>query len=124
MKSFHIFFLTGAAALVLTTAAMADTAAKPAGDAKTAAKIAHRIHHKADKAGSYKTVTFENGKKITTTYKAVGTRKVGLVGNKPFDVQGGPGLQYGGQYYTENGVRYYNDPSQKLAVKFTGTLND
>jgi len=74
------------------------------------------------KDGSYKVVTWEGNRKITTVYKPVGQRKVGMVGSEPYPVRSGRGLQDGGEYYTENGVQFFR-PTKTLDVEYTGRLN-
>lgn len=114
------------------------------------------------------TVTTTSGNQvINQTYTAVGTRKVGMVGSRPYPLQAshvestsvrvkpetttivnGPGVvaagssntsvttytttngqpvSYstgGGNYYTENGTRFYANPDLNIAVHSTGSFND
>lgn len=107
-------------ALLLSAALMIAAPAAFAGDHAKNKQPAEQVT--AMKDGSYKVVTWEGNRKITTVYKPVGQRKVGLVGNEPFPVRSGRGLQDGGQYYTENGVKYFR-PTKTLDVEYTGQLN-
>ena len=75
------------------------------------------------KGNTYKEVRYEGNKRITTTYKAVGTRKVGLVGSEPYPVARSNRLTDGGNYYTQDGVKYFRD-SKKLNVEYQGSFNN
>jgi|GEM_PF-3479400 len=122
-------------ALMLATAAFVFTAADAnAGwlnkdkDSKNANQVgvdkSAAVSHKVKaKDGSYTEVHYEGNKKITTRYTPIGTRKVGLVGGEPYGVNRNNRLVDGGDYYTQDGVKYFRD-TRKLDVEYQGSFND
>jgi len=116
MKLFNVLCLTLIAAFVFSFTGGASA------DEKDEKPAMHHHKHTMDKMGEYKEVTYEGNKKITTTYHAIGTRKVGLVGGRPYDVARNHRLADGGDYYTQDGVKYFRD-TKKLNVTYQGQLN-
>lgn len=59
------------------------------------------------------------------TYVPVGKRKVGMVGDEPYPIHSGRGLEDGGEYYSENdyGADHFA-PYERLKVTKTGRFND
>lgn len=149
MKNFKTLMLAGAVAVsvgALSGIAKAET-----------------IYTEVAPGATVTTVT--PGAKVTTEqYSVIGTRKVGLVGYRPYPLKAshvestsvstdrtptqvmyspnatvssstsvsttttsGEPVSYsvgGGDYYTENGTRYYRDPALNIDVRSTGSFND
>lgn len=124
MKLFSAIFLSAALMIAMPAASYAKDTQSPYKDTNQVQSRAEQNRDiKVMKDGSYKVVTYEGNKKITTVYKPVGSRKVGLVGERPYGVRAEKGLDFGGEYYTENGVKYFR-PSKDLKVEYTGSMND
>lgn len=122
MKLFSALLLS--AALIVSLPVFAKDTQSPY---KNTHEFQARTHQSRDikvmKNGSYKVVTWEGNKKITTVYKPIGSRKVGLVGNRPYPISSRKGLDFGGEYYTQAGVKYFR-ASKDLKVEYTGSTND
>lgn len=150
MKNFKTLLLAGA--MTLTVGAFASSA------------NAETIYTEVAPGQTVTTVT--PGAKVTTEqYSVIGTRKVGMVGYRPYPLKAshvestsvstdrdptrvvyspnatnvstsssvstvttsGEPVSYstgGGNYYTENGTRYYRDPALNIDVRSTGSFND
>lgn len=149
MKTFKTLLLAGA--MTVTVGAFAGSA------------NAETIYTSVAPGTTVTTVT--PGAKVTTEqYSVVGTRKVGMVGYRPYPLKAshvestsvstdraptqvvyspnasvssstsvstvttsGEPIAYsmgGGNYYTENGTRYYRDPALNIDVRSTGSFND
>ncbi|HEY8963502.1 MAG TPA: hypothetical protein VIN59_03445 [Alphaproteobacteria bacterium] len=121
MKLFQAVFMAALAVFVSASAAQAGTPredfnANQVGTDSSVTLLQNR-------GNTYQEVTYEGNRKIITTYKAVGTRKVGLVGKEPYGLQRNTNLTDGGNYYTQDGVRYFRD-SKSLDVEYQGSFND
>lgn len=147
MKKLNTLLMAGA--MAVTVGAFATTAS------------AETIYTQVTPGATVTTVT-PGTKIVNEEYRVIGTRKVGMVGYRPYPLkashvesttvstdnptrviyspanvtttssstlvttQGEP-VSYstgGGDYYTENGVRYYRDPALNINVRSTGSFND
>jgi len=148
MKRFNTLLMAGA--MAITVGAFAGSA------------NAETIYTEVAPGTTVTTVT-PGAKVVNQQYTVVGTRKVGMVGYRPYPMKSsrvestsvstagapstvvyapsnvsssssvstvtttGEPVSYttgGGDYYTENGVRYYRDPSLNINVRGTGSFND